>query len=226
MSVIAGFIFLDSAPLGQFMIAQPVFSAPLLGWIGGDPLAGMIIGVLIQLIWMNRLPIGTYCPPESPVFAMSVVILYLIANRIISVTLFAPMFIVILIYGLLLGVVGGHLTVYIRRKNNHFAYLADQFALKNEVLKIQSLPYLSIFIDWVLYSLLFFLSGLLFLQLLPYLIHYRLNLHFLLYYSWIFMALSIGVVLDGFDFGKRYRLFGIGLLLGLIAGGIRLFWGQ
>ena len=54
----------------QAMISRPVVIAPLLGLFLHNPYAGLIIGALIELIWIDRLPIGTYVPPNDSISAV------------------------------------------------------------------------------------------------------------------------------------------------------------
>jgi len=64
---IGGLIGLDRTALGQFMISQPVVAGPLTGWLLGDLEAGLIIGGILELLWVMDLPIGTFVPADSTV---------------------------------------------------------------------------------------------------------------------------------------------------------------
>jgi PTS system mannose-specific IIC component len=52
------------------MISRPVVIAPLIGLFLNNPYAGLIIGAIIELIWIDRLPIGTYVPPNDSITAV------------------------------------------------------------------------------------------------------------------------------------------------------------
>lgn len=54
----------------QAMISRPVVIAPLMGLLLGNLYAGLIIGAIIELIWIDRLPIGTYIPPNDSLTAV------------------------------------------------------------------------------------------------------------------------------------------------------------
>jgi len=66
-AVVGGLIGLDRTALGQFMVSQPIVAGPLTGWVLGDPVAGLIIGGTLELIWVLDMPVGTFVPADSTV---------------------------------------------------------------------------------------------------------------------------------------------------------------
>jgi len=71
IAVVGGLIGLDRTAVGQFMISQPIVAGPLVGWMLGDLRAGIIIGVVLELIWVVDMPVGTFVPANSTVSAVS-----------------------------------------------------------------------------------------------------------------------------------------------------------
>jgi len=69
VSLVGGILCLDRISL-QVMISRPVVAGPLTGWMLNDPLTGLVCGAMIELIWMDRLPIGTYIPPNDTMTAV------------------------------------------------------------------------------------------------------------------------------------------------------------
>jgi len=61
----AGFIALDFTACGPFMISQPLVCGPLFGWLMGQVAVGVIIGGIIQLLWMDLSPIGVGIPYDA-----------------------------------------------------------------------------------------------------------------------------------------------------------------
>ena len=62
----------------QAMISRPIVIAPVTGLILGEPRTGLMIGALLELFWMDRVPIGIYIPPNDSIaaaFATSLAIL-------------------------------------------------------------------------------------------------------------------------------------------------------
>jgi PTS system mannose-specific IIC component len=54
----------------QAMVSRPIVAAPILGFVFNDPLTGLAAGAFIELIWIDRLPIGTYIPPNESLVAI------------------------------------------------------------------------------------------------------------------------------------------------------------
>ena len=64
VAVLGGIICLDRIVL-QAMISRPIVTGPLIGFLLHDPYTGLITGAFIELFWIDRLPIGTYIPPND-----------------------------------------------------------------------------------------------------------------------------------------------------------------
>ena len=72
---------LDRTAVGQFMVCRPIVAAPLTGWLLGDPLVGLKIGALLELLWVGRLPIGAAIPPDDTQVAVGSTVLALAAGN-------------------------------------------------------------------------------------------------------------------------------------------------
>ncbi|MDP2359746.1 MAG: PTS sugar transporter subunit IIC [bacterium] len=57
-------LYLDSWPVGQFLLGRPVLLLPLLGLACGFPLAGLWLGLVLELLAVRSLPMGSSLPPE------------------------------------------------------------------------------------------------------------------------------------------------------------------
>jgi mannose/fructose/N-acetylgalactosamine-specific phosphotransferase system component IIC len=44
------------------MVSRPIVTAPLIGWIMGNAGAGLVIGVVLELLFIGDLPVGKYVP--------------------------------------------------------------------------------------------------------------------------------------------------------------------
>lgn len=73
-SAFAGLLELDHVQAGQFLLSRPAFVGPLLGWLNGCPLEGAKIGLLIELIYLDFIPIGGVVPPNGLVAASTAVL--------------------------------------------------------------------------------------------------------------------------------------------------------
>lgn len=55
----------DQTSLGQFMLARPLVAASLTGWILGDPAAGLVVGALLEVLFLSSFPVGGARFPEG-----------------------------------------------------------------------------------------------------------------------------------------------------------------
>ncbi len=64
-AVWAGVISLDFTAVGPFMISQPLVCGPLFGWLMGQVVVGLVIGGIVQLLWMDLSPVGVSIPYDA-----------------------------------------------------------------------------------------------------------------------------------------------------------------
>ena len=68
-SSLAGLLELDSVQAGQFLLSRPALIGPLLGVLNGCVLEGARLGILIELIYIDFIPVGGIVPPNGAVAA-------------------------------------------------------------------------------------------------------------------------------------------------------------
>ncbi len=69
-SLAGAVIGLDRTAAGQFMFSQPIVAGPVAGWMLGDITSGLVIGAMLELIWLLDLPVGTFVPADSTIAAI------------------------------------------------------------------------------------------------------------------------------------------------------------
>ena len=62
MAVLLG---LDRTAALQIMISRPLVAGPAVGLLLGDPLTGLTIGMLLELLWLCRMPVGASIPHDD-----------------------------------------------------------------------------------------------------------------------------------------------------------------
>ncbi len=72
VSMITG---LDRVALVQAMISRPLVAAPLTAWLLGNPMTGLEVGMLLELLWLGRLPVGAAIPPDDTQVAVGATVL-------------------------------------------------------------------------------------------------------------------------------------------------------
>lgn len=216
ISAICGFIYLDSGPVGQWMISQPIVCAPLIGWLCGDPMSGLLFGVLLQLLWTGRLPVGASIPPESPICAMVTTIIYTFAKKTPEVGVGWDWMTMVyaICFGIGAGILGGKMTISSRELNNQFCDLADKYALQGSWRKINSIVWIGNILLWLCASLMIFAVSGISLMILSFVQSLHIHIGFFKYYSWILMAIGMAVIFDLFQVKTRKKLLAIGVAAG------------
>ena len=59
---LAAFCSLNMTAFGQFMVSRPIFCGPLFGLLLGDITTGLWIGMIVELVWSNAVPLGVAIP--------------------------------------------------------------------------------------------------------------------------------------------------------------------
>ena len=55
----------------QFMLSRPIVAAPLTGVLLGDAGTGLLVGTMVELLWLGRLPMGAAIPPDDTQVAVA-----------------------------------------------------------------------------------------------------------------------------------------------------------
>ncbi len=58
VAILGGFVAMDTTSGPQIMVSEPLVSSALIGFLFGDPVAGIAIGMLFQLLWLDYMPLG------------------------------------------------------------------------------------------------------------------------------------------------------------------------
>ncbi len=121
VSLLAGLIGVDRLAVGQFMISQPIVAAPIIGWVMGDFHTGLLVGAVLELFWLQGLPVGGYVPKDATLAAILTTALALGASPVRGVPDVAWITWVFLWVGLLMSPAAA-LDRWVRQKN---AFLID-----------------------------------------------------------------------------------------------------
>jgi len=68
--VIAGGILCLDRTVIQIMVSRPVIAGPVIGFLLGDVKTGLTVGAFVELLWINRIPLGVYIPPNDTVVSI------------------------------------------------------------------------------------------------------------------------------------------------------------
>ena len=65
LCLIAAVLEMDTTYAVQSLVSRPVLSGPLLGWLCGDILAGVQVGIFAELLLADISPLGGIIPPSG-----------------------------------------------------------------------------------------------------------------------------------------------------------------
>lgn len=75
-AALSGLLGLDAVQAGQFLLSRPAFVGPVLGWLNGCPLEGARLGILLELLYIDFIPVGGVVPPNGTAASAAGVLAY------------------------------------------------------------------------------------------------------------------------------------------------------
>ncbi|MBI5622486.1 MAG: PTS sugar transporter subunit IIC [Elusimicrobia bacterium] len=60
---------LDSTLAAQLMVSRPIVLGPILGFAMGSPLVGAFVGLVVELLSHDKIPVGGLIPANAPISA-------------------------------------------------------------------------------------------------------------------------------------------------------------
>ena len=131
IALIGGIFCLDRI-YAQTLISRPVVTGALLGLILGDFRTGLIIGAILELIWIDQAPIGTMVPPNDTVSTILITACTILAGNhlgALSRELIAFSIFVLCPSAIL----AQHLDIFIFRNNDGLARIALSCAMRGDI---------------------------------------------------------------------------------------------
>jgi PTS system mannose-specific IIC component len=122
VSMITG---LDRVALVQAMISRPLVAAPLTGWLLGNPMTGLEVGMLLELLWLGRLPVGAAIPPDDTQVAVCATVLVFGVGPLVGLH-GMPIVILAVLVAIPLGKVGQVFDRLARHCNDRLAIAGNQ----------------------------------------------------------------------------------------------------
>ena len=129
---------LDRTAFLQCMVSRPLVAAPLTGWLLGVPLAGFEVGMLLELLWLGRLPVGSVIPPDDTQVAIGATALALTMERLLGLH-GMPMVILCVLTAIPLGKLGQYADDRARQANDRLAREALAAAANGDDRRIERL---------------------------------------------------------------------------------------
>jgi PTS system N-acetylgalactosamine-specific IIC component len=223
LSIVGGLLHLDRTAALQFLFSRPLVSSVVTGLILGDLKTGLLIGVVLELLWLGAQPLGTALPPDDTIVAVAAPAAAIITGRLLGVTE-APLVGLAVLVSLPLSEAGRLLDAKVRKLNGVFVARAKAAAKQGDIRGIQRQNYAGLVSFFIFFALLTGI-GVLAASALTCLLYPRLPAAVMTALTWIFWSLPFfgcGAVLGRqkglLTFGITYIL-AFGLMVSL-AGGI------
>ncbi|NIW79768.1 MAG: hypothetical protein GWN16_10025, partial [Calditrichae bacterium] len=148
-SLLIGFLALDTTIAFQVLIAQPIFSCTILGYLLGNFTLGVEIGTMMQLLWLHIVPAGASVFPEGNVASMVTCAIVLYFDSIGVPNL---VFTIAFVIGIGVSYIGAWLTVLDRKLNSNILDLTLSAAAKGSFKKFLLLDFVGILIYFLIMS--------------------------------------------------------------------------
>ena len=199
LSLLAGVFALDVTAFGQVMISRPIVCGPIFGYILGDIVSGFWISLIVELVWINAIPMGTSIPQDVTVVSiLSCVwgIKFLRDDK--GAIIFA------MAVALLMGFLFRYFDVALRYLNSRIADWIKDGITRGKESRIDIGVYFGIFLFFIkafLFYLLFIYLGKVFLKNIYFMV--PLYVRSGLYVSWYLLpVVGFGISFFGSSFGK------------------------
>jgi PTS system mannose-specific IIC component len=134
-SVLGGLFWLDRFQIFQLMLSRPIVAAPVIGWALGDPISGFASGLLYEVLWLERPPIGGYIPPDSALASVATAAVSTFARAESSAPLTAVVFLTFLCM-FPVSFVGPRLDYFVRTGLGRLARSAEQAFLDGSAIPV------------------------------------------------------------------------------------------
>jgi PTS system mannose-specific IIC component len=142
VSFCGGLLCLDRVFI-QTMISRPVVIAPLIGLLLHNPYAGLVIGAFVELIWIDRIPIGTYIPPNDSITAVMATSTAVIAGQKLG-SISPELIAFSILISIPCGILAKQMDILIIKSNDILSDQALVDAKKNNVRGIEQKNYLGL----------------------------------------------------------------------------------
>lgn len=135
---VAVLLGLDRVAFLQCMVCRPLVAASLTGWLLGIPGEGLQVGILLELLWLGRLPVGAAIPPDDTQVAIGATVLTLTVQQQLALR-GMPVVILATLVAIPLGMIGQYCERWVRRANGRLEHLALAAATAGEARRVERL---------------------------------------------------------------------------------------
>jgi mannose/fructose/N-acetylgalactosamine-specific phosphotransferase system component IIC len=110
-------VAIDETAFLQIMISRPIVVGAMIGWIGGDPASGLLLGSILELVYLDIMPVGAAHFPDSGLAAVVGTGTLMLSERHFG-ELTAGVWLVVILISVFTGQIGGWSIAFLRRRND------------------------------------------------------------------------------------------------------------
>lgn len=184
------------------MFSTPIVAGSIIGWLLGDLTTGLIVGALIELIWIDTISIGG----DEP-FDISTVVVLVSGLTILLGRCDFPSIVFLLLLTIPIGIVSQRINMLMRRLNVKLIYRVDKYAAQGATRKIELLVLKEILFTFARKSLLFFCVFGLGVYVLPKIfsvLPFQI-IEGLKWAGWLLLALGFAIPVSMVNFRQPYQ---------------------
>ena len=115
---------LDTTYVGQFLISRPMIAGAILGYLTGNLFLGLQVGIFVELIYIDYLPIGGVVPPSGAITAAIAILM----NYFFKMDIYFAFFV-----GIVCGQTFAFLDKYIRNKRSAMLDRIEKAILRKKI---------------------------------------------------------------------------------------------
>ncbi len=129
---------LDRTAALQVMLSRPLVAGPLAGLMLGAPQNGLLVGSMVELLWLGRLPVGAAIPPDDTQVAVGATTLSVLMGE--SLGLHGPGFVLLcVLVALPIGKIGQVFDRLVRHWNDRLVPAAEGALAEGRLERIEAL---------------------------------------------------------------------------------------
>jgi PTS system N-acetylgalactosamine-specific IIC component len=118
LSMIGAIVLWDKLAIGEFGISQPIVACPLIGLCFGEFYIGLLLGGVLQLVWVGALPLGGKEPLDNQGAGVVAIATYIFATKSFAFSSPGKVMFVCLLFAGLASVIGQVAAQMLKQINN------------------------------------------------------------------------------------------------------------
>lgn len=148
VALVGSVMELDTYFVGMTLFSQPIIVGGITGLIFNDLQTGIIIGSIVQLIWISQ-PVGAYVPPSSTAIALTATAMAIMLRNYEIQKNPQALLMYSIIVGVAVGYFVGQADIWNRKLNTSIVHFFEPGILAGKQWKVFAAQFFSIFAKFV-----------------------------------------------------------------------------